>query len=166
MYLLLDYRNWNINQERVATKRSLVYCNNLCILWQIIKCLGLWWTPLGGIWTHKTSLSSKSGSNLFLSLENLQERNHQKRYELVEKFVEAKFPEMKIPNYIRTLDYEKMEWFNSILNQLWPFIGDYVRLGSTFGIFKGLKWSYPIGQATDEGINWATNCPSSAPAED
>ena len=80
--------------------------------------------------SHKTSLSSvKSGPNLFLSLENLQERNHQKRYELVEKFVEAKFPEMKIPNYIRTLDYEKMEWFNSILNQLWPFIGDYVRLG-------------------------------------
>ena len=62
-----------------------------------------------------------------VSLENLHERNHKKRYELVEKFVEAKFPAMKTPWYQRQLDYEKMEWFNSILNQLWPYIGDYVR---------------------------------------
>ena len=47
------------------------------------------------------------------------ERNHKRRYEILEKFIQAKFPETKHPSYTRVLDYEKMEWFNSILEQLW-----------------------------------------------
>ena len=62
-----------------------------------------------------------------VALEDIHERNHQKRYRVLEKFIECNFPAAARPNFERVPDFEKMEWFNTILSQLWPFIGNYVK---------------------------------------
>lgn len=62
-----------------------------------------------------------------LSVDDHGERDYDKKYKILEKFIQAGFAESIQPKFKLVPDYEKIEWLNTLLVELWPFIEKYVK---------------------------------------
>ena len=54
---------------------------------------------------------------------NLQKRAGNRKFEKISSCL----TDNKKPGFLHKPDYERMEWFNTILNQLWPFVNAFVK---------------------------------------
>ena len=46
---------------------------------------------------------------------------------MLETLAQITSSDNKKPGFLQRSDYERVEWFNTILNQLWPFVNSFVK---------------------------------------